>query len=215
MRDFFFRRSSRRLCSQTHWACRTRPLRPGSGFYLDDYTHIEATRYRNMYICDGSVLPASPIEARHEAAPEPDDFVFPFANRGKPVDPKRPCTNVAPSWWTVRKDAGVVCRSRDVRHTYASRLLEAGTSEAIVRDNDRPCRSARHPAIHPHPQEREKGGDGARFWGQSRRPTSMNPPKWSQFRSLRPILPILLILLRFSDLRVVGATGLEPVTSCV
>ena len=60
--------------------------------------------------------------------------MFPFANRGKPVDPKRPCTNIASSWWTVRKDAGVACRLHDLRHTYASRLIEAGASEAIVRE---------------------------------------------------------------------------------
>ena len=74
------------------------------------------------------------IEKKMEAAPEPDHYIFPFANRGKPVDPERPCTNIASAWWSVRDDAGVSCRLHDLRHTYATRLLEAGNSEAVVRD---------------------------------------------------------------------------------
>jgi integrase len=74
------------------------------------------------------------IEKKLGAAPEPEHYVFPFANRGKPVDPERPCTNIASAWWSIRDDAGVSCRLHDLRHTYASRLLEAGNSEAVVRD---------------------------------------------------------------------------------
>lgn len=74
------------------------------------------------------------IEKKFGSAPEPDHYIFPFANRGKPVDPERPCTNIASAWWSVRQAAGVSCRLHDLRHTYATRLLEAGASEAVVRD---------------------------------------------------------------------------------
>jgi integrase len=74
------------------------------------------------------------IEKKLGGAPEPDHYIFPFANRGKPVDPERPCTNIASAWWSVRQAAGVACRLHDLRHTYATRLLEAGASEAVVRD---------------------------------------------------------------------------------
>jgi len=74
------------------------------------------------------------IEKKLEAAPQPEHYIFPFANRGKPVDPERPCTNIASAWWRVRHEAGVSCRLHDLRHTYATRLLEAGNSEAVVRD---------------------------------------------------------------------------------
>jgi Phage integrase family len=60
--------------------------------------------------------------------------MFPFANRGKPVDPERPCTNIASAWWSIRDTSGVKCRLHDLRHTYATRLLEAGATDAIVRD---------------------------------------------------------------------------------
>lgn len=74
------------------------------------------------------------IEEKLGSAPEPDHYIFPFANRGKPVDPERPCTNIASAWWSIRDAAGVSCRLHDLRHTYATRLLEAGASEAVVRD---------------------------------------------------------------------------------
>ena len=74
------------------------------------------------------------IEKRLEAAPETDHYIFPFANRGKPVDPERPCTNIASAWWAIRDAAGVPCRLHDLRHTYATRLLESGASDAVVRD---------------------------------------------------------------------------------
>lgn len=66
--------------------------------------------------------------------PAEDDFAFPFGNRGTPTDPTRACTNVASARWTVRDEAKVHCRLHDLRHTYITRLLEAGNSEAIVRE---------------------------------------------------------------------------------
>lgn len=74
------------------------------------------------------------IGKRLEAAPKPDHYVFPFSSCGRPVDPERSCTNIASAWWQIRADAGVTCRLHDLRHTYASRLLEAGNTEAVVRE---------------------------------------------------------------------------------
>lgn len=74
------------------------------------------------------------VQKKLEAAPEPDDFVFPLSSRGKPVDSSKPCTNIASSWWQIRKDAGVTARLHDLRHSYVTRLIEAGVSEAIVRE---------------------------------------------------------------------------------
>ena len=74
------------------------------------------------------------IQEKLRRPPEPEHYVFPFSSRGMPVDPERPCTNIASSWWAVRDAAGVSCRLHDLRHTYATRLLEAGASEAVVRE---------------------------------------------------------------------------------
>lgn len=69
-----------------------------------------------------------------DSVPEPDHFVFPLSSRGCPRDPERPVTNIASSWYAIREAAGVRARLHDCRHTYASRLLEAGASEAVVRE---------------------------------------------------------------------------------
>ena len=74
------------------------------------------------------------IQKRLESEPESDHYVFPFSSRGMPVDPERSCTNIASSWWQIREDAGVTCRLHDLRHSYVTRLIEAGVSEAIVRE---------------------------------------------------------------------------------
>jgi integrase len=78
--------------------------------------------------------PRTWIEQKLETVPEPDHYIFPFANRGKPVYPIQPCTNIASAW--VARPAGCerYLRLHDLRHMFATLLLEAGNFEAIVRE---------------------------------------------------------------------------------
>jgi integrase len=115
------------------------------------------------------------IAKKLKATPAEDDFVFPFGNRGLPTDPTRPCTNVASAWWTVRDEAKVHCRLHDLRHTYITRLLEAGNSEAIVREligHIDPQVMQRY----THVRRAAKKEAIERAFGQSPKPHVMNSP---------------------------------------
>ncbi|MDA1185943.1 MAG: site-specific integrase [Acidobacteria bacterium] len=71
-----------------------------------------------------------------------DHFVFPsekvgFSGHEEIVsvfdtDPSTPITSWKASWTTARATAGVRCRFHDLRHTAATRLLEAGEPIAVV-----------------------------------------------------------------------------------
>ena len=71
-----------------------------------------------------------------------DHFVFPsekvgFSGHEEIVsvfdtDPSKPITSWKVSWTTARAAAGVRCRFHDLRHTAATRLLEAGQPIAVV-----------------------------------------------------------------------------------
>ena len=65
---------------------------------------------------------------------QPDWCVFPLSNRIKPVDPTRPVTSLKWAWEGVRKVAKVNCRLRDWRHTFCTKLAEAGIPESTMLD---------------------------------------------------------------------------------
>jgi len=63
--------------------------------------------------------------------PRPEHCLFPW---GKPVpsDPTRHATDITWGWDQLRKDAMVSCRLHDLRHTFATRLAEAGVPESTM-----------------------------------------------------------------------------------
>jgi integrase len=63
--------------------------------------------------------------------PKPEWFLFPYG-KPTPSDPSRPTTTIKTAWNTLRKRAGVSCRLHDLRHTAATKMAEAGVSEATM-----------------------------------------------------------------------------------
>jgi integrase len=61
-------------------------------------------------------------------------YLFPYSNRRKPVDPERPITSFKTAWGTVRKQASVKCRLHDLRHSFCTKLGEAGVPENTMLD---------------------------------------------------------------------------------
>ena len=72
--------------------------------------------------------------ADHLGAVQPDWYVFPFCRTKKPVDPTRPVTSLKKAWDTVRTGAGVRCRLHDLRHSFCTKLAEAGVGESTMLD---------------------------------------------------------------------------------
>lgn len=64
----------------------------------------------------------------------PEWYVFPLSNRRRPVNPDMPVTSLKRAWDTVRKEAGVVARLHDLRHTFCTKLAEAGVAESVMLD---------------------------------------------------------------------------------
>jgi integrase len=60
----------------------------------------------------------------------PEFYLFPFGS--VPSDPTRPTTTLKTAWDSIRKDAGVLCRLHDLRHTAVTKLAEAGTPESTM-----------------------------------------------------------------------------------
>ncbi|MCC6586230.1 MAG: site-specific integrase [Bryobacterales bacterium] len=65
---------------------------------------------------------------------KPDWYVFPFCNTVKPVDPTRPITSFKTAWDSVRTSTKVQCRLHDSRHSFCTKLAEAGVPESTMLD---------------------------------------------------------------------------------
>ena len=65
---------------------------------------------------------------------QPDWYVFPLSNRTRPIDGTRPVSSLKTAWETVRDKAGVNCRLHDFRHSFCTKLAEAGVPESTMLD---------------------------------------------------------------------------------
>ena len=65
---------------------------------------------------------------------EPDWYVFPRCRRETPIDPTQPVGSLNKAWESVRKAAGVKCRLHDFRHSFCTKLAEAGVPESTMLD---------------------------------------------------------------------------------
>jgi integrase len=65
---------------------------------------------------------------------QPDWYVFPRSNRIKPVDPTQPTGSLKAAWETVRTKAGLSCRLHDLRHSFCTKMAEAGVPESTMLD---------------------------------------------------------------------------------
>ncbi len=63
--------------------------------------------------------------------PQQDQCLFPFGSP-QPTSPDRPVTDISSGWDLVRAAAGVSCRLHDLRHTFCTRLAEAGVPESTM-----------------------------------------------------------------------------------
>jgi integrase len=50
------------------------------------------------------------------------------------MDPTRPVTSLKTAWITVRDKAKVTCRLHDLRHSFCTKLAEAGVPESTMLD---------------------------------------------------------------------------------
>ena len=68
---------------------------------------------------------------RRFGACRPEWFVFP-AGKGQPNDPTSPVTTLKTAWTKVRKNAKVVGRWHDNRHTLVTELAESGAGDEVI-----------------------------------------------------------------------------------
>jgi integrase len=64
----------------------------------------------------------------------PDWFVFPLSNRVAFKDPTKPVTTMKTAWEAVWEAAKVDCRLHDLRHSFCTKLAEAGVPESTMLD---------------------------------------------------------------------------------
>jgi len=65
---------------------------------------------------------------------QPEWYVFPLMNRLALRDPRRPVTSLKTAWESVRETAKVTCRLHDLRHSFCTKLAEAGVPESTMLD---------------------------------------------------------------------------------
>ncbi|HLM97788.1 MAG TPA: site-specific integrase [Bryobacteraceae bacterium] len=65
---------------------------------------------------------------------QPCWYVFPHCNRLAPDDALRPVTSLKTAWRSVRKAAKVNCRLHDLRHSFCTKMAEAGVPEGTMLD---------------------------------------------------------------------------------
>ena len=65
---------------------------------------------------------------------QPEWYVFPLMNRLAMKDPRRPVTSLKTAWESVRDKAKVSCRLHDLRHSFCTKLGEAGVPERTMLD---------------------------------------------------------------------------------
>jgi integrase len=65
---------------------------------------------------------------------DPEWYVFPNMNRTLPADPTAPCLSLKKAWNTVRTSAKVDCRLHDLRHSFCTKMAEAGVPESTMLD---------------------------------------------------------------------------------
>ncbi len=63
---------------------------------------------------------------------KPDWYVFPLSNRLAVKNPLKPVTSLKTSWESTREKADVKCRLHDLRHTFCTKLAEAGVPESTM-----------------------------------------------------------------------------------
>ncbi len=72
--------------------------------------------------------------ARQLEVLRPEWYVFPKSNRTRLVDPTIPVSSLKTAWQTVRDSADVQCRLHDLRHSFCTKLAEAGVPESTMLD---------------------------------------------------------------------------------
>ena len=65
---------------------------------------------------------------------QPDWYVFPLSNRLAFKDPINPVTSLKTAWESVRTKAKVDCLLHDLRHSFCTKLAEAGVPEGTMLD---------------------------------------------------------------------------------
>ena len=92
---------------------------------------------------------------------QPDWYVFPLSNTDGPVDPSGPATSLKTAWETVRTAANVGCRFHDLRHSFCTKLGEAGVPERTMLDMMGHVSRVYVAEIFPHSSEGAARGDRA------------------------------------------------------